>query len=136
MCEDPSIQPVGKFHQMLKWNPPFTLNITDIHPDIYGYELCNNVSTNCTYIEHRQHGDSHFIRQQHIFANFRTSLEFSITGINIVGKGIPTIVVYQPSCSYDTGECLLYSYCVYIAWGVFYIVDTFYRTITDIVLDC
>ncbi len=35
------------FYQILTWTPPFTLDITNVDPDITGYRVCKNSANTC-----------------------------------------------------------------------------------------
>ena len=70
----------------LEWTPPFTLDITDQDPDISGYTLCTNVTDVC-YDLNSTNFD---------FPALCDSIKFTVTGINIVGKGSESTVTYTP----------------------------------------
>ncbi len=107
-CENSRIQAWGEFHQILTWDSPFTLDITNIHPDIFGYKICSELLTTCTYIDLQEHGGDDASLRQFIFPNLRMPTEVNITAVNIVGDGQASWIHF-PSCNYTytyTGKWL------------------------------
>ena len=87
------------YYQRLTWDPPPTLNITAVEPDISGYVVCDDIRTTCTHIDMRESGgDSHNL-PEYIFPNLRVNITFTVRAVNIVGDGESTNVTY-PSCLY------------------------------------
>ena len=87
------------YYQRLTWNPPSTLNITAVEPDISGYVVCDDIRTTYTRIDMRESGgDSHNLLE-YIFPNLRVNITFTVRAVNIVGDGESTNVTY-PSCLY------------------------------------
>lgn len=74
----------------LSWQPPFTLNITNLEPDIVGYRVCFTFMATqvCTVVENTLYE----------FFNVRLTLDFLITAINIVGEGDAGRVMH-PACA-------------------------------------
>ena len=95
-CHHLQIIPSGNYHQRLTWDPPSTLNITTVEPDISSYIVCSNISTECTTINVTvAEGDSSDL-QQYTFLNLRTYINFTVTAVNIVGDGESASIVYEP----------------------------------------
>ena len=92
-----NVNPInGSLFHLLTWDPPFTLDITDVHPDIEGYMVCSNLTKNCTYIDILQHGNDSSDLRQHKLPSLRIPIELNVTAINIVGVGKPATIRYQP----------------------------------------
>ena len=82
-----------QFVRILSWDPPFTLNITDIEPDILYYQICYNITMDdlvCLNVSSRD-------RREFRFLNIRDSLLFTVTAFNVVGRGEFSEIVYKPS---------------------------------------
>ena len=95
------------YHQRLTWNPPPTLNITAVEPDISGYVVCDNIRTTCTHIDMRESGgDSHNLLE-YIFPNLRVNITFTVRAVNIVGDGESTNVTYLPCLNISTSKFFL-----------------------------
>ena len=102
-CPNLQIIPSGNYHQRLTWNPPSTLNITAVEPDISSYIVCSNISTECTTINMTEaEGDSSDLRQ-YMFPNLRANINFTVTAMNIVGNGASTSVVTE-ACEHAEGS--------------------------------
>ena len=102
-CTGLQINSFGNYHQRLTWDPPSTLNITAVEPDISSYIVCSNISTECTTINVTEAGgDSHDLRQ-HTFLNLRAYIKFTVTAVNIVGDGENTSIVTEP-CEHPGGS--------------------------------
>ena len=99
-CSGLQITPSGNYHQRLTWNPPSTLNITAVEPDISSYIVCSNISTECTTINVTEPGGDSF--HQYIFPNLRAYTNFAVTAVNIVGNGESASIVYEP-CEHPRG---------------------------------
>ena len=102
-CRNLTITSLGTYHQSLTWDPPPTLNITAVEPDISGYVVCDNIRTQCTHIDTREAGGDSHNMLQYVFPNVRTGVNFTVTAVNIVGDGEVSSVVYQQCQSSD--EC-------------------------------
>jgi len=90
------------YHQRLTWDPPPTLNMTAVEPDISGYVVCDDIRTTCTHIDMRESGgDSHNLLQ-YIFPNLTAHINFTVTAVNIVGDGESTSMMYEP-CEHPDG---------------------------------
>ena len=101
-CPGLNITPSGDYHQHLTWDPPSTLNITEVEPDIFSYIVCSNVSTECTTINVTEAGGDSSDLRQYTFPNLRTHINFTVTAVNIVGDGESASIVYQP-CEHTEG---------------------------------
>ncbi len=101
-CENPRVLSIGSFHQKLQWDSPFILDITDVHPDIYGYRVCRNVSSTCTYIDVPEQGSDSLSLRQFALPNLQTTVELNISAVNIVGEESHSGVVTQP-CNHTIG---------------------------------
>ena len=101
-CPDLQIAPFGNYHQRLTWDPPPTLNITAVEPDISTYIVCNNISTECTVINVTEAGGDLQDLRQYIFPNVRAYINFTVTAVNIVGDGESTSIVTEP-CRHPEG---------------------------------
>ena len=74
------------YHHSLIWNAPFTLDLTNIEPDITSYTVCNNLTSNCVTTQEREY----------TFPNLCDPIMFSITAQNIVGEGSASSITYEP----------------------------------------
>ena len=100
-CPGLQINSFGNYHQRLTWDPPSTLNITAVEPDISSYIVCSNISTECTTIDVRDPGDDTSDLRQYTFLNLRAYINFTVTAVNIVEDGESASIMYEP-CE-DTG---------------------------------
>ena len=82
--------------QRLTWDPPSTLNITAVEPDISSYIVCSNISTECTTINVTEAGGDLQDLRQYTFLNLRAYINFTVTAVNIVGDGESANIVYDP----------------------------------------
>ena len=96
----------GNYHQCLTWDPPSTLNITAVEPDISSYTVCNNISTECTTINVTEGGGDSSDLRKHVFPNLRTYINFTVIAVNIVGDGESASIVYDPCEHTEGGECI------------------------------
>ena len=99
MCPGLQIIPSGSYHQHLTWDPPPTLNITAVEPDISSYIVCSNISTECTTIDVTEAGGNEDTLRQHTFLNLRAYIKFTVMAVNIVGNGKSNSIVPEP-CGY------------------------------------
>ena len=84
--------------RLLTWNPPDTLDITNIDPDIGYYQVCYNLSTELTCTNVSSVGEREFK-----FSNVRVPLLFTVTAFNVVGEGNESSIVHQASNCDNTG---------------------------------
>ena len=104
-CPGLQITQLGEYHQHLTWDPPSTLNITVVEPDISSYIVCTNISTECTtIIVTEAGGDSQDLRQ-YTFPKLRAYIDFTVTAVNIVGNGESTSIEYKPCDHTEGGKC-------------------------------
>ena len=104
-CHDLQITPFGNYHQRLKWDPPATLNITAVEPDISSYIVCSNISTECTIINVTEAGSDASDLWQYTFLNLRPYINFTVTAVNIVGNGESASIVSEPCEHTEGGKC-------------------------------
>ena len=84
--------------RLLTWNPPETLNITNVDPDIEYYQVCYNLSTELTCTNVSSEGERQFK-----FSNVRVPLLFTVTAFNVVGEGNESSIVHQASNCENVG---------------------------------
>ncbi len=72
-------------HLILTWTPPFTLNITDLDPDIT-YRVCNNDTNTCVYT-----ADTSYI-----FPTTCFPVEYSVSACNPVGCSENATIISLP----------------------------------------
>ena len=96
-CPGLQIIPSGNYHQHLTWDPPSTLNITAVEPDIFSYTVCSNISSECSTINVTEAGGND--RNFHTFLNLRAYINFTVTAVNIVGAGESASILPEP-CEY------------------------------------
>ena len=102
-CPNLKINSSGNYHQLLTWDPPSTLNITAVEPDISSYIVCSNISTECTTIHVTEAEDDSSDLRQYTFLNLRTYINFTVTAVNIVGDGESASIVSEP-CEHTEGS--------------------------------
>lgn len=69
-------------HDIITWEEPFTLDITDVDPDIIGYTVCSSVGEN--------HECINTTVTEFILSKFHFPVNVTITSWNIVGESPPT----------------------------------------------
>ncbi len=74
------------FNRILTWTPPFTLDITDVDPDITGYRICNNSANTCVDTT-----DTSIL-----FETMCDPVEYDISACNRVGCGENATVTFPP----------------------------------------
>ena len=84
--------------RVLTWNPPDTLDITNVDPDIEFYQVCYNLSTELTCTNVSSVGERQFK-----FSNVRVPLLFTVTALNVVGEGNANSIVHQASNCANVG---------------------------------
>ena len=95
-CPNLQIIPSGNYHQRLTWDPPSTLNVTAVEPDIYSYIVCSNISNEYTTINVTEAGSNSSDLRQYTFLNLRAYIDFTVTAVNIVGHGESASILYRP----------------------------------------
>ena len=79
-------------HKRLSWEPPASLNLTDIEPDISGYRICTNLTDVCI----------NTTELEYVFPNLRIPIQFSVTAVNVVGESNAGVALHEP-CDPSTG---------------------------------
>ena len=102
-CPNLQIIPSGNYHQCLTWDPPSTLNITAVEPDISSYIVCSNISNECSTINVTEAGGDSSGLCQYKFLNLRAYINFIVTAVNIVGDGESASIVSEP-CEHTEGS--------------------------------
>jgi len=89
-------------HKRLTWEPPASLNITDVEPDISGYRICTNLTEVCI----------NTTELEYVFPNLRIPIQFSVTAVNLVGESNASVALHEP-CDPSTGmKIALVSSCL------------------------
>ena len=87
-------------HSEVSWEQPFSLDITEIDPDIYGYTVCTKVNSPTYFIEECNNQTSNSV----VIAKYSVTVLVKITANNVVGRSIEVMHLVDP-CSYvQTGE--------------------------------
>ena len=92
--------PINESYLSFEWKAPFTLDITDVDPDIQFYtfqESLTGISVNVTEV-----GDF-------VFPTVAVTVEFSVSAWNVVGEGATASATHQP-CTLSEGEWRSYMY--------------------------
>lgn len=78
-----------QYLMILRWDKPFSLDITDVTPDISHYNVCYTLFTakepQCTCVN----------ETELIFLNASVPLLFTVSAVNIVGEGNASSVVHN-----------------------------------------
>ena len=82
----------------LSWDQPFSLDITDVNPDISHYKVCYSLSNvnkpQCTYVN----------QTEFAFLNVGIPLLFSVSAVNVVGEGNTSSIFHDGNgCTNTTG---------------------------------
>lgn len=75
------------------WSAPFTLDITDVEPDILFYILQESLTDSTANVT---------TPGEYVFPNVAVAVDFSVSAWNVVGKGRTASVTHQP-CTISTG---------------------------------
>ena len=86
--------PLNDSHRALVWDPPYTLDITDVSPDIQHYIVQESVTGASVNVNETEY---HFL-------NLAVPITFSVSACNIVGKGETASVLHQ-ACVLSKGVC-------------------------------
>ena len=89
----------------LSWDKPFSLDITDIDPDISHYKVCyspvNSNKSQCVLVN----------KTEFTFLNVDVPLLFTVSAVNVVGEGnISSILHDGNDCANTTGLIILHEY--------------------------
>lgn len=86
------------FINLLTWDEPDTLDMTDVEPDIDHYQVCYNISATitCTNVTDREL----------VFLNVGVNVLFTVTAVNVVGEGNSSTIVHW-ACDRSTGKKLM-----------------------------
>ena len=83
---------------VLNWDEPFSLDITNVEPDISYYKVCYSLSNSnksqCKYINQMT---------EFTFPNVNIPLLFTVSAVNIVGEGNTSSLLHVDVCSNTTG---------------------------------
>lgn len=71
-------------HQMFTWTGPFSLDITDLDPDIT-YRVCNNATSICVDTTDNSH----------VFPTLHSSTNYSVSACNPVGCSEKSVAVFS-----------------------------------------
>ena len=82
----------------LTWTPPFSLDITDIDPDIEGY-CVDVIDTSSSLVVHSECGITETQFSYPIPPNISHSLYyvFKVIAVNAIGNGTQSVIVYSES---------------------------------------
>ena len=94
----------------LSWDKPFSLDITDIHPDISHYIVCygmvNNEKFQCIRVN----------QTKFTFLYVNVPLLFTVSAVNVVGEGNVSSILHDvTTCNYNRGlimNCIAYNYII------------------------
>ena len=75
------------------WRAPFTLDITDVEPDILFYILQESLTGSTANVTSPG---------EYVFPNVAVAVDFSVSAWNVVGKGETASVTHQP-CTISRG---------------------------------
>ena len=82
----------------LNWDEPFSLDITNVEPDISHYKVCYSLSnankSQCKYINQMT---------KFTFPNVNIPLLFTVSAVNVVGEGNTSSLLHVDVCSNTTG---------------------------------
>ena len=76
-------------HNLIEWQEPETLDITNIEPDIENYTVCTNITGECV----------NTTTPYFILPKFFLDLQVNITAWNIVGESNSSAQLYIPTCN-------------------------------------
>ena len=86
---------LDEFVKVLTWDEPYTLNITDVEPDISHYRVCSNLSTTCT--------STTSTSREFMFVNVGVNILFTVTAVNVVGEGNRSTIMHW-ACDSNKGK--------------------------------
>lgn len=76
-------------YKRLTWDAPFTLDVPNQEPDIFGYRVCVNFAQTLMCMRTQ---DTFYD-----FPNIRLPLDFHVTALNVVGESSPSTIL-NPAC--------------------------------------
>ena len=90
----------NRSHNQVVWEEPFTLNITDVEPDIFNYTICTSfpsfTSTDTFHIRCINKTKANII-----IPKFFVNVSLTISAWNIVGESNRVDCIIEPACSID-----------------------------------
>ena len=91
-------EPKNQHMRRLSWNEPFSLDITDVNPDISHYKVCYKLvdanKSQCVLVN----------QTEFIFLNINVPLLFTVSAVNVVGEGNASSILYDENgCTNTTG---------------------------------
>ena len=91
-------EPDNQHMRRLIWNEPFSLDITDVDPDISHYKVCYNLvdanKLQCVLVN----------QTEFIFLNINVPLLFTVSAVNVVGEGNASSILHDENgCTNTTG---------------------------------
>ena len=93
----------NRSHNQIVWEKPFTLNITDVEPDIFGYTICTSIpsftSTDTFHIRCINKTTASII-----IPKFFVNVSLTISAWNIVGESNRVDYIIEPACSINTAS--------------------------------
>ena len=93
---DTELAAVNASYLSFSWTPPFSLDISDSHPDILFYSFTETLTPTSANVSEPQ---------TVVFPVLATAVEFSVSAWNTVGEGATATATHQP-CSISQGELL------------------------------
>ena len=88
-------------HNIVTWDRPHTLDITNVEPDIYGYTVCIAASLPSAAVEECTNTSNNSF----IIPKYSVKVQVKITANNIVGKSNQVTHTVEP--------CILYGRCMW-----------------------
>ena len=110
------VEASNQFTRRLSWEEPFSLNITNVEPDISYYTICYSFSNDTDESVCTQADQTEFT-----FLYVNIPLLFTVSAVNVVGEGDPASILHDGSeCSNTTGLTIAsYYYFAYKTMTVF-----------------
>lgn len=86
----------NKSHNLVSWERPFTLDISNVEPDIYGYTVCYYLHPSMLDFEECENIANH---TWIIIDKYSVHIQVSIFASNIVGESNTVLYTVDPSYS-------------------------------------